>query len=256
MPIDWFTVGAQLLNFLILVGLLKRFLYGPILNAIDAREKRVADELADAETKRAEAENERAGYEEKSRELDRQRHELLVKAKDEAAAERRKLVDEARADADAVRAKRNEALEQEHQLLMEEVARRTREQVFGIARKTLGDLAGASLEQRMCEVFAGRLHELDGDAKTKLLDGSEPALVRSAFELTAEQQNVIKQALNETFPPQVSVRFETTPELVSGIELVMNGRKVAWNIADYLASMEQSVGGLLKTNSEHQPEVS
>jgi F-type H+-transporting ATPase subunit b len=256
MPIDWFTVGAQLLNFLVLVGLLKRFLYGPILNAIDTREKRVADELADAEKKRAEADAERAGFQAKSQELDGQRHELMVRAKGEAAAERRRLVDEARADADAVRAKRNEALEQEYQLLMDDVARRTREQVFEIARKTLGDLAGTSLEQRMCEVFAGRLHELDGDVKAKLLDGSESALIRSAFELTAEQQDVIRQVLNESFATEVNVRFETMPELVSGIEFLMNGRKAAWSISDYLASMEQSVGGLLQTKSAHLPETS
>ena len=56
MLIDWFTVGAQIVNFLILVWLLKRFLYKPILDAIDAREKRIAAELADADTKKAEAE--------------------------------------------------------------------------------------------------------------------------------------------------------------------------------------------------------
>jgi F-type H+-transporting ATPase subunit b len=55
MLIDWFTVSAQVVNFLILVWLLKRFLYRPILNAIDAREKRIATELADADAKRAEA---------------------------------------------------------------------------------------------------------------------------------------------------------------------------------------------------------
>ena len=49
MLIDWFTVGAQALNFLILVWLMKRFLYKPILRAIDEREKRIASELADAE---------------------------------------------------------------------------------------------------------------------------------------------------------------------------------------------------------------
>ena len=48
MLIDWFTVGAQAVNFIILVWLLKRFLYKPILNAIDAREKRIATELAAA----------------------------------------------------------------------------------------------------------------------------------------------------------------------------------------------------------------
>jgi F-type H+-transporting ATPase subunit b len=52
MLIDWFTVGAQVLNFLILVWLLKRFLYKPILHAIDAREQRIAKELADADAKR------------------------------------------------------------------------------------------------------------------------------------------------------------------------------------------------------------
>ena len=55
MLIDWFTVGAQTLNFLILVWLMKRFLYKPILNAIDAREKRIATQLSDADTKTAEA---------------------------------------------------------------------------------------------------------------------------------------------------------------------------------------------------------
>ena len=52
MLIDWFTVGAQAVNFLVLVWLLRRFLYRPILKAIDAREKRIADQLADAAKKR------------------------------------------------------------------------------------------------------------------------------------------------------------------------------------------------------------
>ena len=253
MPIDWFTVGAQLLNFLVLVWLLKRFLYGPILNAIDAREKRIAGELADADAKRAEAENERNGYQEKTRELESQRHELLVKAQNEAAAERRKLVADARAEAEAVRAKRNEALEHEHQKLIEEIERRTCEEVFAIAGKTLGDLAGASLEQRICEVFAGCLHDLDEDAKARLTDGSGPALVRSAFELAPEQRDIIQHALDETLSGQADVRFETAADLVGGIELMMNGRKVSWSIADYLSSMQQAVGGLLKPEFTHPP---
>ena len=55
MLIDWFTVGAQAVNFIILVWLLKRYLYKPILNAVDAREKRIAAELADADAKKTEA---------------------------------------------------------------------------------------------------------------------------------------------------------------------------------------------------------
>lgn len=77
MLIDWFTVIAQVLNFLILVWLLKRFLYKPILNAIDEREKRVAAELADADAKEAEAQKEKEEFKQKNEEFDQQRAALL-----------------------------------------------------------------------------------------------------------------------------------------------------------------------------------
>ena len=80
MLIDWFTVGAQALNFIVLVWLLKRFLYKPILNAIDAREKRIATELADADAKKAEAQRERDEFQHKNEAFDQQRAALLSKA--------------------------------------------------------------------------------------------------------------------------------------------------------------------------------
>ncbi len=109
----------------------------------------------------------------------------------------------------------------------------------------------------MSEVFARRLRELDGEAKEGLAEAlktaSDPALVRSAFDLPAEQRAAIQNALNETFSAEIHVRFETAPDLISGIELTANGQKVAWSIADYLASLEKSVGELLKEQSK--PEV-
>ena len=67
MLIDWFTVGAQALNFLILVWLMKRYLYQPIRNAIDAREKLIATELANADKKKAEAQKESDEFRRKTR---------------------------------------------------------------------------------------------------------------------------------------------------------------------------------------------
>ena len=95
MLIDWFTVGAQALNFLILVWLMRRFLYKPILHAIDEREKRIAAELSNADAKKAEAEKERDEFQNKNTEFDQQRAALLSKATDEAQAERQRLLDEA-----------------------------------------------------------------------------------------------------------------------------------------------------------------
>ena len=110
MLINWFTVVAQAINFLILVWLLKRFLYKPILHAIDEREKGIATQLAQAEAKEAEAQKERDDFQHKNEAFDQERAALLKKATDEAKAERQRLLDEARKDADALRAKRQDAL--------------------------------------------------------------------------------------------------------------------------------------------------
>src|SRR5471032_1139093 len=122
MLIDWFTVGAQALNFLILVWLMRRFLYRPILNAIDAREKKIAAELADAAAKKLEAQKDRDEFQKKNMDFDQQRAALLAKATDDAKAEGRRLLDEARKAADALGAKRQEALNTEAKTLSEAIS--------------------------------------------------------------------------------------------------------------------------------------
>jgi len=250
MLIDWVTVGAQALNFLILVWLMKHFLYKPILHAIEEREKRIAKELADADVKKAEAQKERDEFQHKNEEFDQQRAALLIKATDEAKAERQRLLAEARKEADALSSKRQEMLRNDAHNLNQAISRRTQQEVFAIARKALTDLATTSLEERLGEVFTRRLREMDGQVKAGLAEAlktsSDPALVRSAFNLPAEERAAIQNALNETFSAEIHVRFETAPDLISGIELTTNGQKVAWSIADYLASLEKGVGELLK----------
>lgn len=257
MLIDWFTVIAQVANFLILVWLLKRFLYRPILDAIDAREQRIASALADAEAKKAEAKKERDLFQHKNEAFDQQRAELLAKATAAAGADRQRLLGEARQAADDLSAKRREALRGDAHNLNQAIGRRTRQEVFAIARKALADLATTSLEERLGEVFTRRLRELDGQAKAGLAQAlrtaADPALVRSAFELPAAQRAALQNALNEAFAAEVRVRFETAPELVCGIELSTNGQKLAWSIADYLASLEKGVAELLK--AQDKPEA-
>src|ERR1700689_4054513 len=117
MLINWFTVAAQAINFLILVWLLKRFLYKPILHAIDEREKGISTQLAEAEAKKTEAQKERDDFQQKNNSFDHERATLLKKATDEAAAERQRLLDEARKDADTLRVKRQEAWRDEQRNL-------------------------------------------------------------------------------------------------------------------------------------------
>jgi F-type H+-transporting ATPase subunit b len=258
MLIDWFTVGAQALNFLVLVWLLKRFLYKPVLAAIDARERRIAGELADAAATRTAAEKERAELASKNHALDLQRGALLAQATGEARAERERLLAAARDEVGKLREKQANAMRSDQARLRQEITRLATQEVFAIARKTLGDLAMASLEERMGEVFTRRLRELDKEAKSALAaalaSGSE-ASVRSTFDVPAGQRASIQRALSETFAAEVRIRFETSPDGICGIELTAGGQKVAWSIAEYLAELEQKVKSLLGAKAEPAAEA-
>jgi F-type H+-transporting ATPase subunit b len=252
--LDWFTVGAQALNFLILVWLLKRLLYRPILAAIDAREQRIAKELADAAAKQAAADKQRDEFLRKNAEFDQQRAALLAQATDAANAERGRLIVLARQAADSVTAERRQALQSDLLTLQQTVRIRTQQEVFAITAQTLKDLATANLNACMVDTFTHRVRGLDAQAKATLaqaIHGSAaPAVIRSAFELPTDQRAAIQNALNEVFSTEVPLQFQTAPELVAGIELASNGQKVSWNIAGYLVSLEQSVDEVVKAQGK------
>jgi F-type H+-transporting ATPase subunit b len=249
MSIDWFTFSAQILNFVLLVWLLKRFLYRPILDAIEAREQRISDELKNAAELQAEAEEERERYRLKLEELEQQRDQRLAGMHEEVREEYERLLAEARDKVDALGRKRMQALKDNVDNLNELLGQRLQREVFAISGKILSELASQSLQDRMVDKFVSRLRSLDGDAAAALrkvveADGNT-LLLRSAFELSQEQQAAIRSALEDICAGAIDLHFDTEPALLAGIELVANGHKIAWSVSDYLAALEKSVGEVL-----------
>jgi F-type H+-transporting ATPase subunit b len=247
MLIDWFTVVAQGLNFLVLVWLLKRYLYKPVLAAIDAREKQIALAIADAASQRTAAEHERSAFAAKNAVLDGERAALLQEAASAANAERARLLAETRAEADALRAMQMTALRDDQTRLRQGIARLAQQEVLAIARKVLRDLASASLEERMAGVLAQRLHGLDAAAKETLVaafGSASEAVVRSAFDLSGPQRALIQNAVDEEFAASIALRFEISAEPLCGVELLVGGQKLAWSVADYLGGLEQKIASL------------
>jgi F-type H+-transporting ATPase subunit b len=242
MLIDWFTVAAQGLNFLVLVWLLRRYLYKPVLAAIDKREKQIAVVLAEAASKKTAAEQEGLAFAAKNAAFDTESAAVLKKAAAAAEIERARLLADAGAQADALRTQQMSALHDDEVKLSQEVARRVQEEVLAITRKLLADLAGASLEAQMIAVFAKRLRDWDSTAKKDMLTalGSPPqAVVRSAFELPPAQKLLVQNAVDEAFKGSTTLSFETLPEILCGVQLIAAGRKLAWSDSDYLAGLEQ-----------------
>lgn len=257
MKIDWFTVIAQIVNFIILVWLLWRFLYKPILNAIDEREKKIKAQLEDAEAKKAEAKNEQEEFRQKNDEFDEKKKVLMDKAIAESKTEGEKLLEEARNTASALEAKLKKASKETHESANREIAQRTRQEVFAISRKALMDLASVSLEEQSVTVFINRLNELNEAEKKQFVasfkSNSNEVLIRSVFELPNKQQVEIKNAVDEILGVKVHYEFKVNPELISGIELTANGYKLAWSISEYINSFEKSISETIKEAPE--PEI-
>lgn len=245
MLINWFTVIAQIINFLVLIWLLKRFLYIPILKAIDDREIQVAAKIEDAEAKKALAEKERAEFQKKNTDFEALKVAAWDRVVEETKAERQRLTDDARNSTDELRTKLETSLQDEQNSMGVEFARKTQSAVFTVARKTLLELADDSLEQRIITIFIKRLTDLNEEEKKKLTDAfrssKTPVEIRSTFDLIQPQQEEIERILKGLLGEPIEFKFNTIPELISGIELLANGYKLAWSISAYLGSVGKLV---------------
>ncbi len=249
MLIDWFTVLAQIVNFLVLVVLLKRFLYRPILNAMQRREDRIAARLREAADKRAEAEEAAEAYRAKARELDEERDRLMEQARLEAEALRKKMVQEARHEVSELRERWQAAVHDEQDAFLKELTVRTGSHVYGIARQALTDLAGADLERAMVDRFLQRLSGSEENGRRIAGSIGEPAqgvTVRSAFEIPEEDRRRISPAVQDLMGAAVEIRYETCPDLLCGIELAASGHAVGWNLGGYLQRLEEEVRTVLE----------
>ena len=258
MKINWFTVIAQVINFLILVWLLKKFLYKPILNAIDEREKKIRDQLKDADDKKAVAQKEQDDFKKKNEDFDQQKKALMDKAVADADAEKQKLIDGAKADADTLRTTIEKAAKEKQASDNAEIIEKTRQQVFVITRKALVDIASISLEEQSVNTFLKHLKELNDDEKKQFIEmfktNSNAILVRSAFELPEKQQKKINDTINEILDTKETLQFKTAPEIISGIELSKNGYKLSWSFTEYLNSLEKNIAETMKENTRPEPE--
>jgi F-type H+-transporting ATPase subunit b len=252
MLIDWFTVAAQVINFLILVWLLKRFLYKPVLTTIDAREKRIADQLQEAEKKKADALKEQADFQHKNEELEQHRVALLADAASAAKTEREKLISAARKDAGALQAKLEKASYDELESLKGKVSTFVQKEVFSLARKALTDLSEMHLENCIADVFIRRLNEMSEKQRGELkqtLSSTKSPMVRSAFDLAEPQKAAVEAALKPLVGETTKIDFETKPELIGGMELISNGQKIAWSISDYLGDLAAGLDDLVQSKS-------
>jgi F-type H+-transporting ATPase subunit b len=256
MQIDWFTVIAQIVNFLVLVWLLKRFLYGRIVDAMKRREDAIAARMEGADRRAEEAARESEEYRRKSKELEEDRAQILKTAREETQDEREALINRMRGEVNALDRQWRSEVERERESFLGEVRRQVGLQVGAVARRVLLDLANAELERQVAEVFVTRLRELPEHDRGLLTEacraGGEEAAIRSAFELSPEARKHIEAAVRHVLGESVRLRYETDSELICGVALMVRGRRVAWSVDSYLDDVQARMSAALIGGAEAQ----
>jgi F-type H+-transporting ATPase subunit b len=259
MQIDWLTVTAQLLNFLILVWLLQHFLYGPITRAMAAREARIEARLDEARKAREEAEAEAKRFREQQRELERDRERLRREAREAADEERRELEEKARQTVDRLEHDWRRQLRDEREDFLRDLRTRAGDLVYRIAARALEDLGDADLQERIAQAFGRRLRDLDDEARERLAQAAgnvnEGGIrIVSRFPLSSEAKRVVTRAVHEVVAPEVEVDYADRPGASLGIELACGSQRVIWTIAGYLDDLERTVDERLRRAGAEDPE--
>jgi F-type H+-transporting ATPase subunit b len=241
MTIDWITVSAQIVNFLILVWLLKRFLYRPVLDAMEARQQRIAARLNDAQARERAAEAAAAQYEEARQRLEAERDRELDRARAQADEQRKRLLAAARLEADEVRARWQQQIAAEQTEFLDRLRREAAAAIEAAVRRTLADLADARLEEQVARVFAERLQNADAGTRRALAETSGPVEVVTAFEADHELRTRLAAAIHEAAGAEPEVRYRRSPAVLCGVQLLLDGQRLDWNASRYLDELGKRV---------------
>lgn len=256
MDINIFTLVAQIINFLILVGLLWYFLFGRIVRAMNEREEKITSRIEEAEKRKSEAEEEKKSYQDKKEELESQREDILKEAKEKAEEKRKQLVEEAREEVEERKNEWQQSLQNQKESFLSELRQRAGKEIYTAVRKVLNELANQDVEKKVVDVFIKKIHQLDESKQKEISEvvqeSDESAVISSAFELSDETRKNLTEVIRNQFGSDIELEFETSSDLILGVEFKVNDYRIAWNLENYLDRLEERLSEELGEESEEE----
>jgi len=257
--IDWFTLIAQVVNFIILLVILRALLFKRIIKTMDEREARIAKRISDAEETRAKAEEIEREYTEKRDEIQRQKESIIAEAKEDAKQRADKIMSEARDDVDRKKKEWLETLRKDKENFFKRLNKEATERVIATAEKALGELADQGLNTRIIDKFANRLKELpEGEIEEfqeALKDADGKMSVITAFELDSEGKKALETAVKERFGDS-EADWEIESGKIAGVELRAGGKKLEWSIEEYIGELREAIRVAFDEMTEERKEKS
>lgn len=248
MLIDWFTVIAQIINFLILLAILKYFLFNRISAAMRARKQAIDSAIDDAASKSEQASQELDAYRQKTRDIEEQRARLIEEAEQDARKQGETELEQVRTMAREEQKHFEEALFEKKREVAERLRRLSLSDAAGITRHALMELAESPVEERLVDVFVRRLKDIPEARRKELtaaVRNSGRLAVKGSFPITAPLRKRLQDAVAEEFPEGASIEYRQVPDMILGIEMDLNCYKVRWSVDDFIRDVEQGVSNVL-----------
>lgn len=239
MEFEWTTFALEVLNFLVLVWLLKHFFYRPVLAVIEARRAETAKILSDAEAVRCEAEGLKSDYLARLAEAEKDRVAAKAKLDEEIAAEQvLRLADlDAKIAGERLRREAVEARERAELVLALE-----RQALVGACRfatRLLERLAGPELDAKLADFALGELAALSPDKSAALVQAmQEPEAgieVLSAFPLNEARRSAFTQILGQLAGRPLTPEFGEDATLKAGVCIMAGSWALMADLRDELA---------------------
>lgn len=218
MTIDWWTLGLQTVNVLVLVWILARFLFKPVAKIIAERQAAAREALDAAEQARAEAETAKNAAAAERDRIAATRADLLAKAQDAAETEKRKLLAAARAAAETARAETREDLARMRAAQAGALTDAAGALAADIALRLLDRLPDTARVAGFIDGLAEAVTALPATTRDGI-GADAPVPIRAPRPLTGDERARLETRLTEALGRKVTLRIETDPDLIAGLEL-------------------------------------
>ena len=244
MELDWTTFALEILNFLVLVWILQRLLYQPILKVIAERKAEIRDTYSKADRLRKEAEALREQYENRQAEWNREKEMV-----------RHRMVEEVNAEKTRLLAALQHSLEQEREKVraleerrLTDLTRQAEDAAIAqggrFAARLLARLASAELETKLVEILLEDLRRIPAEQRqairTACAKADMSAIVTSAHALSQSQRESLLEVLQSLLGQSVSCEWREDQDLMAGIRLSLGPWMLGANLQDELKAFSEA----------------
>ncbi len=248
MELNWTTFLLEVINFLILVWLLKRFLYRPVLDIIEKRRQKIGEELARAAEVQEEVDTAKQQYADRLAHWEDEKRRAKEVLEQDMARERERRLGLLDQELTRQRQQRSARERQEQESLHARAESQALQQGATFAARLLSSLAGPELDLRLQQLFIEQVATLPETRRKELEDGwndsSSDLEVISATSLDEAQQQALRGALENALGPSARCwRFSRDPGLIAGLRVSFGGWMLEANLQDELRFFAEAAHG-------------